>query len=243
MKSGERKELAAIAPGLAPAGSVTGAFDVNGNPVFKPSSGVTPTLNVSRTGEYKALYAQDTWQPTRKLTVNYGVRMDWFNQSQNLGQAPVSASLLGPRVNFSYQADGKTTWRASYNKLFNVPPIAQGAIVGAPIQPETLSQYDLGVDRKVGRNQTASAAYYYKDIKRLPKGTKVEYTAWYNNSPEMAKVRVTGGARFERTISPARVPPAGRFTPEKIWARGWGWPSRVTPVTSAGMLASSRRVK
>lgn len=31
--------------------------------------------------------------------------------------------------------------------------------------------------------------YYYKDIKRLPKGTKVEYTAWYNNSPEMAAVR------------------------------------------------------
>lgn len=31
--------------------------------------------------------------------------------------------------------------------------------------------------------------YYYNDIKRLPKGTRVEYTAWYNNSPEMAAVR------------------------------------------------------
>ncbi len=31
--------------------------------------------------------------------------------------------------------------------------------------------------------------YYYKDIKRLPAGTRVEYTAWYNNSPEMAAVR------------------------------------------------------
>jgi len=31
--------------------------------------------------------------------------------------------------------------------------------------------------------------YYYKDIKRLPAGTRVEYTAWYNNSPEMAAIR------------------------------------------------------
>ncbi len=31
--------------------------------------------------------------------------------------------------------------------------------------------------------------YYYKDINRLPAGTRVEYTAWYNNSPEMAAIR------------------------------------------------------
>ncbi len=31
--------------------------------------------------------------------------------------------------------------------------------------------------------------YYYNQIKRLPKGTRVEYTAWYNNSPEMAAIR------------------------------------------------------
>lgn len=158
-------ELAAVAPGLAPAGTTSGALDVNGNPVFTPTSGVSPVLNVQRKGTYKALYVQDTWQATRKLTVNYGLRADWFNQNQNLGQASVSSFLLEPRVNFSYQSDRKTTVRASYNKLFNVPPIAQGAIVGAPIQPETLSQYDLGIDRRVGRNQVASAAYYYKDIR------------------------------------------------------------------------------
>ena len=26
--------------------------------------------------------------------------------------------------------------------------------------------------------------YYYRDLKRLPKGTRVEYTAWYDNSEE-----------------------------------------------------------
>ncbi len=28
--------------------------------------------------------------------------------------------------------------------------------------------------------------YYYRELKRIPKGTRVEYTAWYDNSPEKA---------------------------------------------------------
>lgn len=31
--------------------------------------------------------------------------------------------------------------------------------------------------------------YYYKDMKRLPKGTRVEFTSWYDNSEEMAAER------------------------------------------------------
>jgi hypothetical protein len=31
--------------------------------------------------------------------------------------------------------------------------------------------------------------YYYDELKRLPKGTKVSYTAWFDNSPEFAEKR------------------------------------------------------
>ena len=31
--------------------------------------------------------------------------------------------------------------------------------------------------------------YYYNELKRLPADTRIEYTAWYDNSPEMAQVR------------------------------------------------------
>lgn len=31
--------------------------------------------------------------------------------------------------------------------------------------------------------------YYYNKLKRIPAGTKIEYTAWYDNSPEMAAIR------------------------------------------------------
>ena len=29
----------------------------------------------------------------------------------------------------------------------------------------------------------------YDELKRIPKGTRIEYTAWYDNSPEMAAIR------------------------------------------------------
>ena len=31
--------------------------------------------------------------------------------------------------------------------------------------------------------------YYYNELKRLPADTRIEYTAWYDNSPEMAESR------------------------------------------------------
>jgi mono/diheme cytochrome c family protein len=31
--------------------------------------------------------------------------------------------------------------------------------------------------------------YYFKDLKRVPEGTRIEFTAWYDNSPEMAAAR------------------------------------------------------
>lgn len=158
-------ELAALDPALAPAGTVTNETDIDGFPVFRPTSGQSPVLDVQRKGLYKAAYVQDTWRASRKLTANYGLRADWYNMNQNLGQPDVSKSLLSPRVNLAYAYSARANLRASYNKLFNIPPLAQGAIVGQPIQPETLSQYDLGVDYRVTSNQTASLAYYYKDIR------------------------------------------------------------------------------
>ncbi len=164
-------ELAALSPALAPPGTVqTDAqgnpiVDVNGNPVYVPASGAVPTLKVHRSGFYRAAYAQDTWQASHRLTVNYGLRADWYKQSQNLGQPITNVIILSPRLNFSYNLDRLTTARWSYNRLFNTPPLAQGAILGQPIQPETLDQYDVSMERQVGPGQTVSLAYYIKQIR------------------------------------------------------------------------------
>lgn len=158
-------ELHAIAPNLCPAGKLTGAIDVNGNPIFVATSNAYPTLRVNRVGGYKTGYVQDTWKMSNKFSVNYGVRIDAFNQNQDLGQESVGVVTASPRFNFSYKLTTRDDLRWSYDRLFDTPPLAQGAIVGQPIQPETLDQYDVSVEHRLGHGQTLDLGYYYKNIR------------------------------------------------------------------------------
>jgi outer membrane receptor protein involved in Fe transport len=164
-------ELAALDPTLAPAGAVqtdvhgNAVLDVNGNPVYLPTNGVVPRITVARTGHYDAAYLQDTWRVSKRLTVNYGLRWDSYFEKDSAGGTDVSSSLVSPRLNFSYGLDKRSTLRWSYNKLFNTPPLAQGSIVGAPIQPEILDQYDASIEHDFGHGQSAKLAYYAKQAK------------------------------------------------------------------------------
>lgn len=159
--------LAALAPNMVPAGSASDQVDVNGNPVYTPANGVVPSLKVKRSGSYQAAYLQDTWQVSKRFVMNYGVRADWYKQTQNLGQEGVDSFELSPRLNFSYGLTAKTTLKWAYNRLFNTPPLAQGALVGQALKPELLDQYDVAVEHKLSPNQTVTVAYYYKQIKNM----------------------------------------------------------------------------
>ncbi len=165
-------QLAATDPRLAPVG--TFQTDAFGNPIldnrglqmYTPNPGATvPTLFANRSGFYRAAYLQDTWRANSFFTVNYGVRYDRYRQSQNLGQPTVDQSNLSPRVNMSFAVTPGSAFRLSYNRLFIQPPLAQGAILGLPIQPETLNQYEASYEFQVGRGQAIKLASYYKDIR------------------------------------------------------------------------------
>jgi outer membrane receptor protein involved in Fe transport len=174
--------LAAIDPRLVPAGSFrTGSndrikgregsgpvLDVLGNPIYDLAPNpVVPTLNVSRTGFYRAAYVQDTWTMSRKATANFGARLDWYRQAQNLGQPAVDTKHVSPRLNLAYLVSGGNVLRMSYNRLFTQPPLAQGAILGAPIQPQLTNMYEVSLERQTGQNQTAKVSYFYKDIRNM----------------------------------------------------------------------------
>src|SRR5580700_5911013 len=123
-------ELAKLDAALVPTGTVAtnaqGApqIDVNGNPVFTPTSGSSPVVTIHRSGFYRAAYAQDSWTINKRFSFNYGLRGDWYKQSENLQQTPVDCIYLSPRLNFQYDVDRQDTLRWSYNRLFNTPPIA-----------------------------------------------------------------------------------------------------------------------
>ncbi len=127
--------LAVFTPNLAPQGTSGMAMDVNGNPVYTPTSGTSPVVNVHRTGFYAAGYLQDTWLATARTTLNYGFRVDWYQQKQNLGQPSIDQVHLSPRINLAYLLTPKTVGRLSFNRLFIQPPLAQGAIIGAAHPP------------------------------------------------------------------------------------------------------------
>lgn len=160
-------------PGLTPGGQAqtdaagNPVLDTLGNQVFliDPNNALTPTVRVHRSGYYNAGYVQDTWRATRQLTINYGARLDGYGQKQNLGTPSVNQSYLSPRLNLAYAINGGTTFRASYDKLFTQPPLAQGAIVGTTLRPQITNAYEGSIEQRFTPQQTAKIAYYQKNDK------------------------------------------------------------------------------
>ena len=170
-----------LTPGGTPQmdGAGNPVLDALGNQVFliDPNNTGTPTVSVHRSGYYNAGYLQDTWRTTRQLTINYGVRLDGYGQKQNLGTPSVNQAYLSPRLNLAYALNGGTTFRASYNKLFTQPPLAQGAIVGTSLRPQLTNAYDASVEQRFGTTQTAKIAYYQKnDSNQNDTGLLIPYT-------------------------------------------------------------------
>jgi outer membrane receptor protein involved in Fe transport len=144
-------------------GLAQGATDELGNPIYQLSGpAAAPTLRVKRDGYYAAAFAQDTWKLSRRFTVNYGLRLDSYKQTQNLGQETVKETELSPRINTAYALARQTVARFSYNRLFSQPPLAQGQIIGSAIRPQLGDMVEANVEKQFGANQTAKAAYYTK---------------------------------------------------------------------------------
>jgi hypothetical protein len=81
---------------------------------------VTTALGRSRN---VAFYAQDTWQPTSRLTANIGLRVESVNRKDLLfNVAPEDATQLAPRLGATYllTADAKNTVRATFARLHEV---------------------------------------------------------------------------------------------------------------------------
>jgi outer membrane receptor protein involved in Fe transport len=131
--------------------------------------------NGSKHGYNYGLYAQDEWDITNKLTINYGLRYDAFS-------AYDAENQLSPRANAVWKPTDTTTIHAGYARYFSPPPFelvasssiglfnntTAAAVSGINDTPraERADYYDLGMEQKFG-DWTLGLDSFYKASKNL----------------------------------------------------------------------------
>jgi hypothetical protein len=91
-----------------------------------------------------AVYLQDAWRPSTRLTINAGLRVDWIKRRDKIFDAVVQdTTAIGPRVGVNYllTKDGKNVVRASYNRLHDAVSRNAGTTAGRQALAQTDS-YD-----------------------------------------------------------------------------------------------------
>ena len=159
-------------PRLAPAGHIQSdsqgrpLLDTNGHPLYIVAAGsAAPKVAVGSTGYYAASFAQDTWKIFEDVTVNYGMRWDRYEQTQDSTDTNISTDQFSPRINAAYSFLPTWMLRTSYDRLFIEPPLSQGSSIGQSIQPERVHQYEVSIEKEVTPTQKAKVSYYVKRIK------------------------------------------------------------------------------
>ena len=123
-----------------------------------------------------SLYAQDQWDLTDGLTLNYGVRYDRL-------RAFVSAQQLSPRLGIVDKLGTDTTLHAGYARYFTPPPnelVASSSIArfanttnspevttNSPIQAERSHYFDLGVTHQLTPAISLGLDAYYRYAREL----------------------------------------------------------------------------
>jgi outer membrane receptor protein involved in Fe transport len=151
--------------------------------------------DVAGKNERESIYAQDSWKPNDRLTINAGVRFDWIRgkgdrNSESLGKV-YDTKNLAPRIGFAWDMTGdhKTVLKAHYGQYY------EGAMF-------TLYQRALpGTEDYVG--------YCYDGVTQEPGGppgfsecNRVDYSTTYDIDPNVKHPRVdefTLG--FERALA------------------------------------------
>jgi hypothetical protein len=107
------QEMREIVPGN-PAGGITPFHYRYRDPINSPA--------ISEHDRDIAVYVQDSWRPTSRLTANLGLRVDWVRRHDellNIDREPNNADIQ-PRAGIAYMvtSDARNVLRASYSRLY-----------------------------------------------------------------------------------------------------------------------------
>ena len=154
-----------------------------------------------------SLYAQDSFRPVDRISVDFGVRADW-------SRLLTEASQISPRVGVSYRWPAtNTTVRGSFGRFYQ-PPQAENLLLsssadarelspfveetggGEPLAPERLTAFEGAVEQFLGPNRLDVAVWHRRMVNVADPNVFFGSTIIFPNS--VAKGRATGvDVRFE----------------------------------------------
>jgi outer membrane receptor protein involved in Fe transport len=129
-----------------------------------------------KTGGLYGAYVQDEWRVLPKVTINYGLRLDYVNQYTSEGQ-------VSPRINAAWKPTDTTTVTAGYSRYFVPPPFelvspssialfanttaAPAVTQDSTVKAERSNYFDLGISQLIVPGVTLGVDGHYKQATNL----------------------------------------------------------------------------
>ena len=169
-------------------------------------------------GHLFGAYLQDEWQPTKALTVNYGVRYDKVN-------TVVRESQWSPRLGAVYQLGPDTRVHAGYARYFTPPPTekidttsvakflattnALPSDANTAVRSERSNYFDLGISHQLTPQITLGADAYYRDVRHLQDegqfGNALIYSAFNFERGKIFGLEFSGSYKADRLSAYANL--------------------------------------
>ena len=169
-------------------------------------------------GHLFGAYLQDEWQPTKALTINYGLRYD---QVATL----VDESQWSPRLGLVYELSHDTRVHAGYARYFTPPPTEKidttsvqkflGTTNALPsdantaVRSERSNYFDLGVSHQLSPQITLGADAYYRQVRHLQDegqfGNALIYSAYNFAQGRIFGIEFSGSYKDERLAAYANL--------------------------------------
>ncbi len=166
-----------------------------------------------------AMFLQDEWKLTDKLTTLLSARYDWsgidatqvvYDDALVAGTATTTTAIknpsvnaISPRIAINYKPVDDISFRASWGKSFRAPTLAErfvrdaGLFFGNPnpaLDKETMTAYEAGIFKQFGDKVSVDVSAYLNNYENLIESRNINPTGWpivflYQN---IAKARIWG---------------------------------------------------
>jgi outer membrane receptor protein involved in Fe transport len=153
------------------------------------------TTAVTQAGTQFGLYVQDKWQPSRAVSVDYGLRYDHSTGF-------VGGNQIGPRVGINVAPDGKNLLHVYYGRFYAAPQLEDvrqscvvlgGGCATTPVydlKPETDAYFEMGVRHHFSGALSGYVNYFQRDVNNVLDTTQLLNTpifAVFNNTRGRAR--------------------------------------------------------